>query len=169
MALAQQALLRVARMEAGLLTCCLNETLDPYNGKPFTPMHKDLIGDIEVTRQQNRNYALADGFHRLVRHADSWKLFLRYQAQTERNYRRALEEFERLKALRHELPNEPAYDPQPEAKETTSAPSEPTRFPPESTPPVPPPGVPPLHTPPAGRLRPASGPGLRPAEPGVPS
>ena len=85
-------------------------------------MHKDLIGDIEVTREQNRNYALADGFHRLIRQADTWKLFLRYQAQTERNFRRAIEEFERLKALRHELPNEPNYDPQPEQKEAPSPP-----------------------------------------------
>jgi hypothetical protein len=33
--------------------------------------------------------------------------------------RRAVEEFERLKALRQELPNEPIFDPQPEPKETT--------------------------------------------------
>ena len=38
----------------------------------------------------------------------SWGLLLRYQAQAERNYRRAVEEFERLKALRHELPSERA-------------------------------------------------------------
>jgi hypothetical protein len=38
---------------------------------------------------------------------DPWRVFLRYQAQAERNYRSALEEFERLKALRDELPNEP--------------------------------------------------------------
>ena len=46
-------------------------------------------------------------------------MFLRYQAQAERNYRRAVEEFERLKALRpdlppelpnEELPNEPIFD-----------------------------------------------------------
>ena len=98
------------------------------------------------TRAQNRNYALADGFDHMVRRTDNWKLFLHYQAQTERNWRRALEEFERLKALRHELPNEANYDPQPEAKETTSIPPEPTRFPPEP-----------------------SGAGLPPAEPKVPS
>jgi hypothetical protein len=32
---------------------------------------------------------------------------LRYQAQTERHYRRAVEEFDRLKALRQEMPDEP--------------------------------------------------------------
>ena len=47
-------------------------------------------------------------------------LFLRYQAQTERLYRRAIEEFNRLKALRHELPNEPILDTQPEANETVN-------------------------------------------------
>ena len=37
----------------------------------------------------------------------------------ERHYRRAVEEFQRLKALRQELPNEPIFDPQPEPNETT--------------------------------------------------
>ena len=125
-------------------------------------MTKDLIGDIEVTRQQNRNYALADGFDRMVRRTDTWKLFLRYQAQTERNYRRALEDFERLKALRHELPNEANYDPQPEAKEITSAPAERTRSEPPvgrvSGPPSDRPGVIPPDTTPAA----ASDQGFRP-------
>jgi hypothetical protein len=31
---------------------------------------------------------------------------MRYKVLTEREYRRALEDFDRLKALRHELPNE---------------------------------------------------------------
>ena len=31
---------------------------------------------------------------------------MRYKAQAERLYRRAVEDFDRLKALRHELPNE---------------------------------------------------------------
>ncbi|HTX34118.1 MAG TPA: hypothetical protein VME43_03825, partial [Bryobacteraceae bacterium] len=40
-------------------------------------------------------------------------LFLRYQAQAERLYRRAIEEFDRLKAQRDQFPNEPIED-QPE-------------------------------------------------------
>jgi hypothetical protein len=36
---------------------------------------------------------------------------LRYQAHAERHYRRALEEFERLKKLRPEMPNESKRDP----------------------------------------------------------
>ena len=82
----------------------------------------DLSLDIEITRAQNRNYALADGFHRMVRQAPSWSLFLRYQAQAERHYRRAVEEFDRLKALRAELPNEPIWEAQPEEDETTYVP-----------------------------------------------
>ena len=46
------------------------------------------------------------GFQRSVRKSEAWKLFVRYQAQMERLYRRAVEEFERLKKLRAELPNE---------------------------------------------------------------
>jgi hypothetical protein len=38
-------------------------------------------------------------------------------ANRARHYRRAIEEFERLKALRPELPNEPILDAQPEVEE----------------------------------------------------
>jgi len=82
----------------------------------------DLSPDIEITRAQNRNYALADGFHRMARQGNIWSLLLRYRAQAERHYRHAVEEFDRLKALRAELPNEPILEVQPEENETTSAP-----------------------------------------------
>jgi hypothetical protein len=121
MALTQQTMLRAARLESGLFTTCLDMALDP-NGNPLTPMSPDLVGDIEITRAQNRNYALADGFHRTVRQDNSWPLFLRYQAQAERHYRLAVEEFDRLKALRTELPKEPISEVQPEENETTCAP-----------------------------------------------
>ena len=100
-ALAQQSLLRAARLEAGLFTTCLNEVLDP-SGQPFFPMSPELVGDgdIETTRAQNRNYALAEGFQRMAKTANTWSLFLRYQAQSERLYRRAVEDLERLHALR---------------------------------------------------------------------
>ena len=124
-ALAQHALLRAARLESGLFTTCLNEALD-RTGNPIVPMTEDLVGDLEITRAQNRNYALAEGFRRIAREGNTWTLFLRYQAQTERQYRRAVEEFERLKALRPELPdedqpNEPIFDGQPEVNPTPSA------------------------------------------------
>jgi hypothetical protein len=120
MALAQQSILRAARLESGLFTTALNETLDT-NDHPFTPMSKELAGagDLDVTRAQNRNYCLADGFLRLARQSNGWSLFLRYQAQAERLYRRSLEEFTRLKALRPELPNEPISPLQPQPEPTT--------------------------------------------------
>jgi hypothetical protein len=88
MALSQQAILRAARLESGLFTTSLNETLDT-NDRPFTPMSIELAGDgdIEITRAQNRNYCLADGFLRLARQSNGWSIFLRYQAQAERQYR----------------------------------------------------------------------------------
>jgi hypothetical protein len=147
MALAQQSIYRAQRLESGLLTAALNETLDT-NGRPFTPMSSQLAGegDMDITRAQNRNYCLAEGFLRQIRQSNGWTLFLRYQAQSERLYRRALEEFERLKALRpplpdgtasvsepgtasvsepgtvsvSERPNEPISDPQPEETPATS-------------------------------------------------
>ena len=83
-------------------------------------MNQGLTGDLEITRAQNRNYAVGEGFHRMAKNAASCSLFLRYQAQAERHYRPAVEEFERLKALRHKLPNEAILDVQPD--KTTSAP-----------------------------------------------
>jgi hypothetical protein len=118
-------MLRIARLESGLLTSCLNEALDT-SGQLFIGMSQDLVGhgDIEITKAQNRNYALADGFQRMTsnKRSNTWPLFLRYKVLTEREYRRAKEEFERLKALRHELPNEPISQAQPEPNETTCDP-----------------------------------------------
>ena len=124
-ALAQQALLRAARLEAGLFTTCLDQALG-RDGEPIIPMTEDLAGngDIEITRAQNRNFALGEGFHRMARQSNVWSLFLRYQAQAERHYRRAVEEFERLRALRLELPNEPIEEVQPEEKEPVYTPTD---------------------------------------------
>jgi hypothetical protein len=59
-------------------------------------------------------------------------MFLRYQAQTERLFRRAVEEFERLKALRAELPNERIVDSEPHEiaplADLYTNPPEPTRM-----------------------------------------
>jgi len=69
-ALAQHALLRAARLESGLFTTCLNEALD-RTGNPIVPMTEDLVGDLEITRVQNRNYALAEGFRRIAREGNA--------------------------------------------------------------------------------------------------
>ncbi len=126
MALAQQAILRGARLESGLFTTCLNETLDS-NWEPRFPMNGILEGDgdITVTQAQNRNYLLGEGFDRIAQKSNSWSLCLRYQAQAERQYRRAVEEFERLKKLRPELPNEANLGRKPEANTTSSCQSPP--------------------------------------------
>jgi hypothetical protein len=113
--------------------------------------------DNEITKAQNRNYLFAEGFHRLNKYSNSFTLFLRYQAQTERLYRRAIEEFQRLKALRHELPNEPVIDTQPEATETLNPPQPNPGNPPNPSPAGNIPGQPPrfrpngepLHVPPS--------------------
>jgi hypothetical protein len=58
----------------------------------------------------------------MIRQANGWSLFLRCQA--EHHYRRSVEEFDRLKALRAELPNEPILEVQPEENESTCAPTD---------------------------------------------
>jgi hypothetical protein len=106
--------------------------------------------DHQIVKAQNRNYLLAEGFQRIFKDSPTFTLFLRYQAQSERMYRRAIEEFERLKRLRRDLPNEPISDIQPHPGETTCA-TEP------ATPPAPERPAPPLHPPehygPDGELR----------------
>ena len=83
-------------------------------------MDPDLVGNIEVTHAQNGNFLLGEGFRRSVGKSNAWSLLLRYQAQTERHGvpsgLRAVEEFDRLKALWQEIPNEP-IEPQPEQTE----------------------------------------------------
>jgi hypothetical protein len=137
-ALAQQSLLRLTALENGLGTACLNETMNP-EGFPRELLSEILTKDLEVTRAQNRNYCFAEGFTRLTRISPTWPIFLRYQAQTERLYRRAIEDFERVKALRSELPNEPINEPNnepiaPPQPQETKAP-----LPPEAEKPEPPP------------------------------
>jgi hypothetical protein len=98
--------------------------------------------DVE-TQAQERNFHLADGFHRLITQSNSFALLLRYQAQAERQYRRAIEEFDRLKALREELPNEPILA-EPETIETTSPSCETNPIPPGDPTPAPAPAFQPL-------------------------
>ncbi|HEV2446005.1 MAG TPA: hypothetical protein VGS58_08790 [Candidatus Sulfopaludibacter sp.] len=120
-ALAQHAIFRAARLESGLFTVCLNTALS-RSDSPFIPMTEHLCGDLHVTREQNRNYALASGFDQMARTPATFNLFLRYQAQAERLCRRAVEEFNRLKALRGNLPNEPisAHETKPNQPDTSN-------------------------------------------------
>ena len=130
-ALAQMSLIRASRLEAGLFTTCLDQALGS-DGQPIHPMNQQMagLGKSEITLGQEHNFAIAESFHRLTQRPHTWALFLRYQAQAERNYRRAIEEFERLRALRSEFeeaemeetPNEPNLPPQPKATEPDPVP-----------------------------------------------
>ncbi len=111
-------MIRAGRLEAGLFTDAMNEALDRY-GNPIKPMDEKLIGatEIEICQAQNRNYCLAEGFRRMAKESNVWSLMLRYQAHAERMYRRAVEDFDRLKSRRDEMPNEPNVGAQPEEPE----------------------------------------------------
>jgi hypothetical protein len=112
MALAQNSFLRSYRLESGLSTASLNESLDPRADRSLITMTPDMIGGngtasgpvaATITRAQNRNYAFAAGFQTSTRKNNAWPLLLRYQAQAERLYRRAQEDLTRLRAMRDEL------------------------------------------------------------------
>ena len=146
-ALAQQALNRCTRMEAGMYTACLNEALDP-DGRPLRLMNLEMVEDIDVTRAQNRNFILYEGLSRLNQKSSDIVVFLRIQAQTERLYRRAAEDFERIRKLRKELTNQPNFQPQPEE----TKPVEPPKTNPPD-PPAAPPNDPQAPSAPAGPSR----------------
>src|ERR1017187_7605133 len=130
-ALCQMSLIRASRLEAGLFTTCLDQALGS-DGPPIHPIDEEMagLGKGKITFGQGHNFAIAESFHRLTQRPHTWALFLRYQAQSERNYRRAIQEFERLRALRPELeseeiaeiPNEPNSPPQPEPNQPDPVP-----------------------------------------------
>jgi hypothetical protein len=113
LALARHSLLRAYRIESGLVTLGLEEALD-VSGSPRILQNPELTNGLQVTAGQNHNYWTAAGFSQLSRKSD-WQFFLRYQAQAERLYRRALEEFERIRALRGILPEQNLAQPEPTA------------------------------------------------------
>jgi hypothetical protein len=145
-ALAQQALLRCAALEAGFFTACLNTSMNS-DGSACYVYSQDLSADPRATPPQVRSYCLADGFQRLSAKSNGWTLFLRYQAQAERLYRRAVEEFERLRALRDTLPNEPIPQPEPQESKPVT--------PPETNPSAPRPARARPHTLPGASLAPS--------------
>jgi len=120
----QLALLRCAALETGLHSDAMNECYTPGN-YPKKALNDEVIRDIQATQAQNLTLCLAVGFQRVQRKWDCWRLFLRYQAQTERLYRRAIEDFERLKALRDQLPNEPIPESEPEEIKLMDPPTSP--------------------------------------------
>jgi hypothetical protein len=106
-ALCQLAILRAYRLEAGVLTSCFASGIRSPREIDFDSAPID----------QKNNHPLATGFQRQAKEGKAWPLLLRYQAQADRQYRRAVEDFERLAAARPEFPNEPISDPDPEQTE----------------------------------------------------
>ncbi len=153
-ALAQQSLVRTYtyRLESGLFTTCLAKALDRNCLAPTRELDDD--GDTEITPAQDRNYYFAAGFVRQSSHHHPWTLFLRYQAQADRQYRRAVEDLERLIRLRPDLPNEPISARQPQATTTPDTPPESNPLRPETAP-EPAPAAPP------DKLSPAAAPHRR--------
>jgi hypothetical protein len=155
LALAQQALDRCSRAEVGMYTACLNESLDP-DGRPLRLMNLEMVEDIDVLREQNRNFILWEGLSRLLRQSQDVLVFLRIQAQTERLYRRAAEDFERIRKLRKELPNQPDFRPEPEETKPVE--------PPKTNPPDPPAAaLPSIPQPPSAPVDPSRKPPIAPA------
>jgi hypothetical protein len=97
-AITQQAMNRAARLEAGTFTTCLNDVLN-LRERPLMEMDPDMYGGGEPGREQVKNYLLAEGFRRSVGASNVIHLCMRYSAQTERLYRRAIADFDRIKAL----------------------------------------------------------------------
>ena len=109
MAMAQHMILRAARLESGLFAEAMNLSID--NPRPQHVMLRPLTGHAEngVTTGQHANFVLAEGFAFMHgKHPSAFSLLLRYQAQAERFYRRALEEFQRVRAEAPALPDSPA-------------------------------------------------------------
>ena len=110
--IAQKSMHRASRLESGLFTLSLNEASSRRNDKPLFTLEPDMIAatgtftaieTVDITRSQNRNYGLAEGFRRITEKSGTFKVFLRRQAQAERRYRRAVEDLRQLMAMRDQL------------------------------------------------------------------
>jgi hypothetical protein len=110
-ALAQFSMLRAAQFEAGVFTSFVNDGLIQEDN-----LHSEVLRD-GLRPGQGAAFVMAEGLQRQCQRSKGidFSLFLRYKAQVERDYRRAVEEFERLRKLRDELtPKEPIEEIQPE-------------------------------------------------------
>jgi len=140
LALARAALLRVYRLESGLYSSFFNACFTP-GGIPIRLMQPETLNDnFEITVQQNRNFLISEGMSRFDARSKDLVLFLRFQAQTERLYRRAIEELHRVRKLRNVLPSEPLDDPAPTLPEFEPPPFNPfapTPQPPSTVEPAP--------------------------------
>ncbi len=106
-AITQQSMNRASRLEAGTLTTCLNDVLS-LRERPYMEMDPEMYGGGEPGKQQVKNYLLAEGFRRSVGASNVFHLCMRYNAQAERLYRRAVQDLERIRSL--PCPLEPLPD-----------------------------------------------------------
>jgi hypothetical protein len=145
-AITEQAMNRAARLEAGTFTTCLNDVLN-LRERPLMEMDPEMYGGGEPGREQVKNYLLAEGFRRSVGASNVIHLCLRYSAQAERLYRRAVEDFDRIRALG---PSIDAWDPpfEPLVDQTNPNPPQPAEPEPLT------PSDPAPETPPAARTTP---------------
>jgi hypothetical protein len=128
-ALAQHAMRRMYTLEAGFFTNCL-DTAMAGPADPFI-LNQSELGGADIALEQHRAYWLAFGFNRYTQRSNVAATLLRFQAQAERLYRRAVEDFDRLFKLRGQLPPEkyqenepnsdPVADPQPDENTADSA------------------------------------------------
>jgi hypothetical protein len=113
-ALAQWAIERCYQLEAGLFTSFADSGLHQSDLQEDS-LHPDLTENFALAKGQGFAYILASGFHAQARQEKNFSLFLRYKSQVERDYRRAVEEWQRVRKLRDDLaefPNEPISESQ---------------------------------------------------------
>ncbi len=121
-ALAQHSLMRLSALETGLMSVAINKSYDSCGERGHIPTLDDTPGlDPEYQKVMSRIHCLSSGFHDMNAARPTWSLFLRYQAQAERHYRRALDELTRLQQLRPNFPNEPILEAQPQQITATCA------------------------------------------------
>jgi hypothetical protein len=127
-ALAQHSIRRLYALEAGFFANALQQApMDPNRLS-----HSEFAQGLEVGPGQHDAYSLAFGFNRYIRQSNIAAVFLRFQAQAERLYRRAVEDFHRLLKLRdvlapekYEAPIEPNPTSQPTENTTCPAAAQP--------------------------------------------
>jgi hypothetical protein len=109
-ALAQHSMRRMYTLEAGFFTNCLDQAMvGPAD--PNILDRSELSKGVDIALDQHRAYWLAFGFNLATRQSNIAATFLRFQAQAERLYRRAVEDFHRLLKLRDLLPPEQYEEP----------------------------------------------------------
>jgi hypothetical protein len=101
---------RMSVLEAGFFTNCLDQAM-AGPADPNILNRSELSNGVGVALEQHRAYWLAFGFNCYTRQSNIAATFLRFQAQTERMYRRAVEDFHRLLKIRDLRPPEKYQEP----------------------------------------------------------